>query len=243
MPTSTTRSWSGAPRTCRTTPASGFSCGCAANSTTTTGGGSRSVSRAPGHRRRRSGAGRDECATDPRGSQGRTSRSGSRHCPPTGSRKSFRSQANVVSVLSRLFSANWGPRTDDVLRVALLTLHASPEISTLAQVPRLVPRHRTSERIRASTRRSRLPRQPRHQNPPRRHLHRQRPNERRPVRDAPSAAARAAVYAPRLVLRIRPAGNALLATAAFAGPSRSGASAGHGAGSAAKPAAGSTRGA
>lgn len=37
-----------APRTCRTTPASGPSCGCAANSTTT-GGGSRSVSRAPGH--------------------------------------------------------------------------------------------------------------------------------------------------------------------------------------------------
>ena len=34
---------------------------------------------------------------------------------------------NVVTVFSRLFAASWGFRTDDLLRVACLTLRAGPE--------------------------------------------------------------------------------------------------------------------
>jgi hypothetical protein len=45
---------------------------------------------------------------------------------------------NIVSVFARLFAKGWGPRTDDVLRVALLTLRAGPEVPTLAQIPALL---------------------------------------------------------------------------------------------------------
>ena len=55
---------------------------------------------------------------------------------------------NVVTVFSRLFSASWGFRTDDLLRVACLTLRAGPETPcagddprTAHQPPRARPRH------------------------------------------------------------------------------------------------------
>lgn len=43
----------------------------------------------------------------------------------------------VVSVFHHLFSAFWGPRTDDILRAALLTLAAEPGM-TLVEVPQLL---------------------------------------------------------------------------------------------------------
>jgi hypothetical protein len=45
---------------------------------------------------------------------------------------------NIVSVFARLWAATWGPRTEDLLRVALLTLRTAPETPTLAQVPALL---------------------------------------------------------------------------------------------------------
>jgi hypothetical protein len=45
---------------------------------------------------------------------------------------------NVVTVFSRLFSASWGFRTDDLLRVACLTLRAGPETPSLAMIPELL---------------------------------------------------------------------------------------------------------
>ena len=45
---------------------------------------------------------------------------------------------NVVTVFSRLFAASWGFRTDDLLRVACLTLRAGPETPSLAQIPELL---------------------------------------------------------------------------------------------------------
>ena len=49
---------------------------------------------------------------------------------------------NVVGIFRRIFEAYWGPRTDDILRAACLTLvlHASSggETATLADVPRLL---------------------------------------------------------------------------------------------------------
>ncbi|GAA5141805.1 hypothetical protein GCM10023320_81320 [Pseudonocardia adelaidensis] len=59
---------------------------------------------------------------------------------------------NIVSVFARLWAATWGPRTEDLLRVALLTLRASPETPTLAQVPALLTdptaRYRASRHLR-----------------------------------------------------------------------------------------------
>ena len=43
---------------------------------------------------------------------------------------------NVVTVFSRLFSASWGFRTDDLLRVACLTLRAGPETPSPGHDPR-----------------------------------------------------------------------------------------------------------
>ena len=49
---------------------------------------------------------------------------------------------NVVGIFRRIFEAYWGPRTDDILRAACLTLvlhaAASGETATLADVPRLL---------------------------------------------------------------------------------------------------------
>jgi hypothetical protein len=45
---------------------------------------------------------------------------------------------NVVTVFSRLFAASWGFRTDDLLRVACLTLRAGPETPSLALIPDLL---------------------------------------------------------------------------------------------------------
>jgi hypothetical protein len=43
----------------------------------------------------------------------------------------------VVGVMHRLFESAWGPRTDDILRAACLTLRQHPE-ANLAQVPKLL---------------------------------------------------------------------------------------------------------
>ena len=51
---------------------------------------------------------------------------------------------NVVTVFSRLFAASWGFRTDDLLRVACLTLRAGPETPSLAQIPNCSPTHTRS---------------------------------------------------------------------------------------------------
>lgn len=45
---------------------------------------------------------------------------------------------NLVSVFQRVFSAFWGPRTDDVMRAACLTLRAQPGVTTLADLPKLL---------------------------------------------------------------------------------------------------------
>jgi Helicase HerA, central domain/TraM recognition site of TraD and TraG len=45
---------------------------------------------------------------------------------------------NLVSVFRRVYSAFWGPRTDDVMRAACLTLRAQDGIPTLAELPRLL---------------------------------------------------------------------------------------------------------
>jgi Helicase HerA, central domain/TraM recognition site of TraD and TraG len=45
---------------------------------------------------------------------------------------------NLVSVFRRVYSAFWGPRTDDVMRAACLTLRAQDAIPTLAELPRLL---------------------------------------------------------------------------------------------------------
>ncbi|WP_253840350.1 helicase HerA domain-containing protein [Actinokineospora globicatena] len=45
---------------------------------------------------------------------------------------------NLVSVLRRVYSAFWGPRTDDVMRAACLTLRAQEGVATLADLPKLL---------------------------------------------------------------------------------------------------------
>ncbi|MGH3991456.1 MAG: helicase HerA domain-containing protein, partial [Pseudonocardiaceae bacterium] len=45
---------------------------------------------------------------------------------------------NLVSVFRRVYAAFWGPRTDDVMRAACLSLHAQDGVATLADVPRLL---------------------------------------------------------------------------------------------------------
>jgi len=46
---------------------------------------------------------------------------------------------HVVGIFSRIFTAHWGPRTDDILRAACLTLLRNPTGgATLADVPRLL---------------------------------------------------------------------------------------------------------
>ncbi|MFD7655352.1 type IV secretory system conjugative DNA transfer family protein [Actinosynnema sp. NPDC059797] len=45
---------------------------------------------------------------------------------------------NLVSVFRRVYSAFWGPRTDDVMRAACLTLRTQDGVATLADLPRLL---------------------------------------------------------------------------------------------------------
>jgi hypothetical protein len=45
---------------------------------------------------------------------------------------------NLVSVFRRVYSAFWGPRTDDVMRAACLTLRAQHGVTTLAELPKLL---------------------------------------------------------------------------------------------------------
>ncbi|MEV0699512.1 DUF87 domain-containing protein, partial [Saccharopolyspora sp. NPDC050389] len=45
---------------------------------------------------------------------------------------------NLVSVFRRVYSAFWGPRTDDVMRAACLTLRAQDGAATLADLPTLL---------------------------------------------------------------------------------------------------------
>ncbi|UOZ03419.1 type IV secretory system conjugative DNA transfer family protein [Amycolatopsis sp. WQ 127309] len=52
---------------------------------------------------------------------------------------------NVVSVFRRVYSAFWGPRTDDLMRVSCLTLRAQEGVPTLADLPKLL----TSDAFRA----------------------------------------------------------------------------------------------
>ncbi len=49
---------------------------------------------------------------------------------------------NLTSVFARVYSAFWGPRTDDIFRAACLTLTAqsavpTAEVTTVADLPRL----------------------------------------------------------------------------------------------------------
>jgi hypothetical protein len=44
----------------------------------------------------------------------------------------------LVGIFSRVFERNWGPRTDDILRAAVLTLSTASPSSTLADIPRLL---------------------------------------------------------------------------------------------------------
>jgi hypothetical protein len=44
----------------------------------------------------------------------------------------------LVGIFSRVFERNWGPRTDDILRAAVLTLSTVSPTSTLADIPRLL---------------------------------------------------------------------------------------------------------
>jgi hypothetical protein len=45
---------------------------------------------------------------------------------------------NLVSVFRRVYSAFWGPRTDDVMRASCLTLRAQQGVATLADLPKLL---------------------------------------------------------------------------------------------------------
>ncbi|MFJ5989316.1 type IV secretory system conjugative DNA transfer family protein [Lentzea sp. NPDC092896] len=45
---------------------------------------------------------------------------------------------NLVSVFRRVYSAFWGPRTDDVIRAACLTLRTQEGVATLADLPKLL---------------------------------------------------------------------------------------------------------
>jgi hypothetical protein len=73
----------------------------------------------------------------------------SRHRPPClnvlEGGETDREVDNLVSVFRRVYSAFWGPRTDDLMRAACLTLRAQEGIPTLADLPKLL----TSEAFRS----------------------------------------------------------------------------------------------
>ena len=45
---------------------------------------------------------------------------------------------NLVAICRRVFAGYWGPRTDDLMRAACLTLTAQPAPRTLADLPALL---------------------------------------------------------------------------------------------------------
>ncbi|MGB6162366.1 MAG: type IV secretion system DNA-binding domain-containing protein, partial [Pseudonocardiaceae bacterium] len=57
---------------------------------------------------------------------------------------------NLVSVFRRVYSAFWGPRTDDVMRAACLTLRAQDGVATLAELPRLLTEPAFRSRVTAA---------------------------------------------------------------------------------------------
>ncbi|TQM05993.1 helicase HerA domain-containing protein [Pseudonocardia kunmingensis] len=57
---------------------------------------------------------------------------------------------NVVSVFRRVYSAFWGPRTDDVMRAACLTLRTQHGVTTLADLPRLLTDPAYRDRVTAA---------------------------------------------------------------------------------------------
>jgi hypothetical protein len=57
---------------------------------------------------------------------------------------------NLVSVFRRVYSAFWGPRTDDVMRAACLTLRAQEGVATLADLPKLLAEPAFRTRVTAS---------------------------------------------------------------------------------------------
>ncbi|OXM60935.1 helicase HerA domain-containing protein [Amycolatopsis vastitatis] len=73
----------------------------------------------------------------------------SRHRPPClnvlEGGETDREVDNLVSVFRRVYSAFWGPRTDDLMRAACLTLRAQDGVPTLADLPKLL----TSEAFRS----------------------------------------------------------------------------------------------
>jgi hypothetical protein len=73
----------------------------------------------------------------------------SRHRPPCinvlEGGETDREVDNLVSVFRRVYSAFWGPRTDDLMRAACLTLRAQEGVPTLADLPKLL----TSEAFRS----------------------------------------------------------------------------------------------
>ncbi|MBB5856439.1 type IV secretory system conjugative DNA transfer family protein [Amycolatopsis umgeniensis] len=73
----------------------------------------------------------------------------SRHRPPIlnplEGGETDREVDNLVSVFRRVYSAFWGPRTDDLMRAACLTLRAQEAVPTLAELPKLL----TSEAFRS----------------------------------------------------------------------------------------------
>lgn len=56
---------------------------------------------------------------------------------------------NLVSVFRRVYSAFWGPRTDDLMRAACLTLRAQEGVPTLADLPKLLASEAFRSRIAA----------------------------------------------------------------------------------------------
>lgn len=56
---------------------------------------------------------------------------------------------NLVSVFRRVYRAFWGPRTDDLMRAACLTLRAQESVPTLADLPKLLASEAFRSRITA----------------------------------------------------------------------------------------------
>jgi hypothetical protein len=54
---------------------------------------------------------------------------------------------DLVGIFSRIYASSWGPRTEDILRAALLTLTAMPGIPTLLDLPRLLTVPQVRERM------------------------------------------------------------------------------------------------
>jgi hypothetical protein len=59
---------------------------------------------------------------------------------------------NLTSIFARVYAQFWGPRTDDILRAACLTLRAQPGVATLAQLPGLLAEPATRARAVAHVR-------------------------------------------------------------------------------------------